>query len=643
MRKLLFLLALIPFVFSCQESDNENIEMVNTALTSKLDANYLQLTDDSTGIAGNLYLTAKSPELQLTWNIPASCNIDTTVVSVTAKNGKCQIPIKWNKRQEDGTYAPSNMAFDAGVLVTDGDVSRYIRLVYSSTLEMIPIEDTPVIMTRADASVREPITITVEPPSVEMDIVKGGYCAVSFTGTSILTVDQQNILQKNGIDKDQIPLFLRATDDGIILFKWADKAPTWNFDDYLVFKAGGQDLFVLRVRYNIPVEENLVWDFVKTDIPVGSYLPSTGAVVEVTAKTNTSWSVESTLQEGDDPITDNGGTTLQNRTLPILIEDNSTADMRKVTIIAKSNDVVNKSVELTFCQLGNKQTGIFDFLGSDPVAGSHLTPEQDTIRITVKTDIPWYVSCGCTVPGREDYTPDGLQTYTEEFIIPANTTGMSQIINLKVSDRYDRYTQTIQFIQDAIGGGNTPGTGDGSISSVIISPQGEISEYGAELKASFMGNFTGDIVVRATANGQLITTASGKVNTSMNLTIPQLFGANRTIVFEYSIDGGKSWLEIERRMQVNETFSPGLIQPRSMTLPASGQALSWSFNGTYSRKVTWRAVSNDITIAEITANGPTLSLVIPANTTGQSRKVDFMYKLEGGAWINMEYRTQFAQ
>ena len=158
-----------------------------------------------------------------------------------------------------------------------------------------------------------------------------------------------------------------------------------------------------------------------------------------------------------------------------------------------------------------------------------------------------------------------------------------------------------------------------------------------------MGNFTGDIVVRATANGQLITTASGKVNTSMNLTIPQLFGANRTIVFEYSIDGGKSWLEIERRMQVNETFSPGLIQPRSMTLPASGQALSWSFNGTYSRKVTWRAVSNDITIAEITANGPTLSLVIPANTTGQSRKVDFMYKLEGGAWINMEYRTQFAQ
>lgn len=640
MKNLLFFLAIIPFVFSCQEIDKEDFDVGKMAQGPNFDVNYLQLRDDSTGMAGTLYMTAKNPELKLTWNVPASCNIDTTATTVIARNGRCQFPIKWNKQSQNGTYAPDSMAFDAGVLVTDGEISRYVRLLWSSTIDTMQVEDKPIIITRAGEALPKAVTVSVEPPSVDMDIVGGGYCQVTFTGTNILTVDQQHILAKNKINKDGIPRFLRTGGDDIILFDWVDEAPKWNFDDYITFKAGGLDLYVLRVRYNIPVEDNLVWDFVRTDIPAGSYLPSTKARVEVIAKTNTSWSVESPLQEGTS--IDHGGTTLSEKTLPILIQDNPTSDIREVVITAKSNDVVNKDTVLTYYQLGNAQAGIFDFLGSDPVVGSHLTAEQDTVKITVRADIPWYVSCGCTTPGREDYTPDGLQTYTEEFIIPANTTGMSQIINLKISDRYNKYTQTIQFIQDATGGGN-PGTGDGSISSVIISPQGEISEYGAELKASFMGNFAGDIDVRATSSGQVITAASGKVNTSMTLTIPQLIGPNRTIEFEYSIDGGKNWLEIERRMQINETFSPGLIQPRSLTLPASGQALSWSFNGTYSRKVTWRAVSNDIAIAEITANGPTLSLVIPANTTGQSRKVDFMYKLEGGAWINMEYRTQFAQ
>src|SRR5699024_5084937 len=111
---------------------------------------------------------------------------------------------------------------------------------------------------------------------------------------------------KNGINKDLIPRFLRTGGDDIILFDWIDKAPESNFDDYLTFKVGGQELYVLRVRYNIPVEDNLVWDFVKTDIPAGSYLPSTNARVEVIAKTNTSWSVESPLQDGT--AIDNGGT-----------------------------------------------------------------------------------------------------------------------------------------------------------------------------------------------------------------------------------------------------------------------------------------------------------------------------------------------
>ena len=641
MKKLLFL-AIIPFVFSCQEIDKDEFDVGGIVQKQKFDVNYLQLRDDSTGMAGTLYLTAKNPELKLTWNVPASCNIDTTTTTVLTRNGQCQLPIKWNRQNPNGTYAPDNKAFDAGVLVTDGDISRYVRLLWSSTIDSLQVEDKPIIMTRAGEALPKAIEITVEPPEgVDMDIVGGGYCQVTFSGTSILTVDQQHILAKNNIDKSLIPRYLRTGGDDIILFEWVDKAPEWNFDDYIVFKVGGQDLYVLRVRYNIPVEDNLVWDFKGTDIPVGSYLPSTGASVEVTAKTNTSWSVESPLQDGT--AIDNGSTTLKEKTLPILIQDNPTSDIREVVITAKSNHVLAKDTVLTYYQLGNKQAGIFEFLGSEPVEGSHLASEQDTVKITVKADIPWYVSCGCIIPGREDYTPDGLQTYTEEFIVPANTTGVSQIVNIKVSDRYDRYTKTIQYIQDATGGGNPPGPDSGSISSVLLSPQGNIPEYETEYKISFQGSFTGNIAVRARAGMEELATASGKVNQSISLTIPRLNGSDRWVSFEYSIDGGTNWLEIERKMQINETFSSGLIQPRSLTIPATGQGLSWSFSGTYSRKVTWKAVSDEQTLVEQTANGPTLSLVIPANTTGQNRRIDFMYQLEGGQWVNMEYRIQSAQ
>lgn len=181
------------------------------------------------------------------------------------------------------------------------------------------------------------------------------------------------------------------------------------------------------------------------------------------------------------------------------------------------------------------------------------------------------------------------------------------------------------------------------VSLITISPQGDLSEYGAELKASFQGSFKGNIDIRAISGSEVLITASGKVNTSIPLSIPQLFGLNRIIIFEYSLDGGINWLEIERRNQINETFSAGLIQPRASTIPAGGQALTWSFQGTYSRKVIWRAYTMKETLAEITANGPTLSLIIPENNTGESRTVNFMYKLEGRGWTGMETRVQLAE
>lgn len=729
----LILVFLFSFVFiSCGHDEMNDGQSKNAVLDIPI--NFVKLTDDSTNVAGFVEVRTSASQLDLRWNIPHACNIDTAQSVIETTNGKCRIPVKWIGKDEDGVYGPMNKAFDGGLLVSAGEYSRYVHLIWADEVDSIKVASQKNIVTRSTDTLPRAIQITLIPKTVDMikDVSTGIW--VEFSGTPVVYVDRSRISTSTRIDKNKIDMFLNSS--GPIVLDWIDgTAPETNFSTELRFSAGNI-VEIGYINYVVEQEAPAIWEFIDSTPSEGNMVLADEAKIIVQVKTNRPWSLE--CEQGRTSPVNDFGTAYDKRSLVMPLLNNTSPNQREIKVLVKSQGILQKT--LIFTQMGQGQAGVFDFLRADPVENSNLPGESTSVGVIVQSDIAWWIKCDCGK--RMDYPASALGEKTGTIDITENTTGAPRIVVITVGygDKvvktlnyvqnvsgaidpnatlvYDSstlpagnipysgsnytftftgtYTGTVQVraivdgvaqtegitvtnkqpqcsvpanasestrnitfeykradgnwialpastnrIQDANNGGSNPD--GGNISLITISPQGDISEYGAELKASFQGDFNGNIVIRATSEGETLITATGKVNTSIPLSIPQLFGQNRIVVFEYSLDGGKNWLEIEQRNQVNETFSAGLIQPRASTISAGGQALSWSFEGTYSRAVTWRAVTAEGVLTEITGNGPTLSLIIPKNNTGKSRIVDFMYKIEGRAWTAMEYRTQPAE
>lgn len=729
----LLLFVLFSFALTCCEHDEMNSAKSKNA-SMEIPVNFVKLLDDSTNVAGFVEVKSSASQLDIRWNIPPKCNIDTTQTVFETNNGRCRIPVKWIEKNAEGVYGPMTKAFDGGLLVSAGELSQYVHLIWADEVDSIQVTSQKKIVTRSTDVLPRTVMIDLTPETVDMDKELGGGIYVNFADAPTVYIDRSRIPASTRIDKAKIDMFLNAP--GPIMLTWIDgTAPDANFSTQLRFTAGNITK-IGYINYVVPQEVPAIWEFIDSTPSEGNTVLANEARIIVQVKTNKPWSLE--CDNGlTSPVSD-FGTALENRSLVMYLTNNTSTDSREITVLVKSQGILQKT--LVFTQMGQGQTGIFDFLSSDPVDRSTLPGESTSVDVVVQTDVAWWIKCDCGK--RADYVASGLGEKTGTIIITENTTGTPRIVTITVGygDKvvktlnyvqnvsgsinpdatliYDSstlptgnipygggnytftftgtYTGVVQVraivdgvaqiegtsvtnkqpqcsvpantskstrnitfeykradgnwialpastnrIQDANNGGDNPD--GGSISLITISPQGELSEYGAELKASFQGSFKGDINIRAIFGNEVLITASGKVNTSIPLSIPQLFGLNRVIIFEYSLDGGINWLEIERRNQINETFSAGLIQPRASTIPAGGQALTWSFEGTYSRKVIWRAYTMKETLAEITANGPTLSLIIPENNTGESRTVNFMYKLEGRGWTGMETRIQPAE
>lgn len=837
----LVLIILFSFAFICCEHDEMN-DTKNKKASMEIPVDFIKLIDDSTNVAGLVEVKSSISQLNVRWNIPPECNIDTTQTVFETNNGRCQIPVKWIEKNKEGIYGPMTKAFDGGLLVSTGELSQYVRLIWADEVDSTKITSQKNIATRSTEPLPRNIIIELTPETVDMDKEVGGGIYVDYSGAPVVYVDRSRIPASSLIDKTKIDMFLNAP--GPILLNWIDgKAPDANFSTMLRFTAG--DITKIGyINYVIEQETPAIWEFIDSTPSEGNTVLANEANIIVKVRTNKPWSLE--CEQGlTSPVSDLG-TAYEVRSLVMPLRNNTTSDQREIKVLVKSQGILQKT--LIFTQMGQGQTGVLDFLSAVPVDKSTLPGETTSVDVTVQSDVAWWIKCDCGK--RMDYPASALGEKTGTVTITENTTGEPRVITVTVGYG-DKVVKTLNYVQNVSGGidpnatlvydsstlptgniakdggtytftftgtytgevqvrtlidgvaqtpgasvtnkqpqtsvpantltttrnitfqykradgdwtalpastnrvqdGNGGGGGDtqtltyvsstlptgnipasatvytfnfeggytgqfrvrsvnadtgevlfngpigtthspkvtvpantaattrnikfqyrmidiassswmdlpastdriqdadnegdtpsgGNISLITISPQGDLSEYGAELKASFQGSFKGNIDIRAISGSEVLITASGKVNTSIPLSIPQLFGLNRIIIFEYSLDGGINWLEIERRNQINETFSAGLIQPRASIIPAGGQALTWSFQGTYSRKVIWRAYTMKETLAEITANGPTLSLIIPENNTGESRTVNFMYKLEGRGWTGMETRVQLAE
>lgn len=196
---------------------------------------------------------------------------------------------------------------------------------------------------------------------------------------------------------------------------------------------------------------------------------------------------------------------------------------------------------------------------------------------------------------------------------------------------------------------DNPGPGPGpdpsddlKVSTVV--PAGNIPDEGGAYYCNFTGTFNGTVIYRATKDGVEIARTSGSVPSLLNVLIPEMSGGSTSAVirFEYSKDGGNTWILIETRTQNQENLVIYPVEP-SGHIPAGGATMKCAVYGTYSKKITVHARIGASIIASASGSVPsTLSLQIPANTATSNQLIYFEYSRNGGPWRTLEVRRQLA-
>lgn len=196
---------------------------------------------------------------------------------------------------------------------------------------------------------------------------------------------------------------------------------------------------------------------------------------------------------------------------------------------------------------------------------------------------------------------------------------------------------TLELVYEASG---DPGPGEDLQVSTVV-PGGDIPDEGGTYYCNFTGTYTGTVIFRATRDGVEVGRMSGSVPSLLNVTIPGLSGkSSAQIAFEYSRDGGNTWILIETRVQKEETLSVYPIQP-SGNIPSAGGTVTCGLYGTYSKRITIHARVDGQVIASSSGTVPsTVSLQIPAYKGNNTRLIIFEYSKNNGPWLTLEVKRQ---
>lgn len=641
----IFIVAFLSVFAGCENKDEINGAMKQAA-TLDIKEKLVRLVGDSTDIAAMVKVNSNLSEIKLKWNVPAECNIDTSVISLPVHNGNCLIPIRWKELTDSINYAPRSKAFNVGVLVSAGDLSKYIHLIWADEVDSLKLDKEYSALTRADEVMPITEVLDITPSEVlNMDKVVGGAMYVNFSGVAAVIVDPSNISESTNIAKGEIPPLLRTPD--AISFKWEPEAPTTSFSTRISF-SGGSITKTVNINYTVPYEEPLVWEFISASIGDGNDIPSTNASVLVQAKTNKPWSIES--PEGlISPVPD-FTTGIGIKTLTMNYTNNPSTNKRSVSLVVKSQGVIKET--LTFMQMGigDVSTGtVFEFISADPVHNTTISSVGQPATFKVKTDYAWWIE----VEGVKTSYPAGeLGEKTGVIALPANPTTDYRIVTCIIG--YDNMTaKTISYIQ--------PGEGSDAGLTYVSSnlPTGNIPQTGGSYQFTFTGSYTGGVQLRALFDG--VAQAAGTVvtNKKPEITVAPNNGAARNVTFEYKLEIG-DWMALPTSTnRVQDAGDGGGGDAQTLTyvsstlptgnIPASATMYTFNFEGGYTGQLRVRSVNADT--GSVLFNGPigtthSPKVTVPANTATDTRNIKFQYRLidiAGALWIDLPASTDRVQ
>lgn len=225
--------------------------------------------------------------------------------------------------------------------------------------------------------------------------------------------------------------------------------------------------------------------------------------------------------------------------------------------------------------------------------------------------------------------------------IPENTAATARNITFEYKRADGAWTAlpaTTNKAQDGTTGG---GTGDGSVIAGILVPGGDIPDEGETYYCNFTGVYKGAIIMRAMSGTTELGRGNGTVPGVTSVKVPGISGMKeRTVAFEYSIDGGTTWIFIESKLQSLEYLAVNAFEPAT-DIPSRGGTYTSSATGTYSKKINYIAMVDGVVIARGSTSVPgNVQLTIPAYTGKNSRLVTFYYARSNGAWRVMEIKRQ---
>lgn len=453
MRKLLFGLIGIIALLVCSCSEDQvfeqqvgKIESPTKALSRVtasglgVDNELLYLKDDSVRLAGQIAISASTPEVSLQWNIPDSCNVDTTRTHLALKNGKATLDIKWDKMLERGNFGPNGTAFDGGVLISDGASAIYVHLIWTDSPNS-KLQNRILTRSAAEASIMPKTpNVRLVPAELKMSPYNGGAARLSIKGVDFTYFEFDRLGSFTNISQAGLPEYVEGDLTRMLEFRWKggfDSAPASNFKvPYSVITEDGLST-TGWLRYNIAEDDTLAVSPVEfTVLPLGggvtSKITTNDETWQVTSKNIPAWLQTSTMEgsKGTSTLTFtvSQNTTMQDRTFTVYIETTS-----------KSKGIIVN------------QLGVIPSFSVSPQSFTGLASKGTTVTLNVTSNTVWSITSAVPdwiTPNVHTGNGNGIVTFTiaPNPLYEDRTFAMT----FRTGGDTDTPAQTVMFTQNAL-------------------------------------------------------------------------------------------------------------------------------------------------------------------------------------------------
>ena len=325
-----FILCLAVFagtLFSCtNEEDGGNPANGVNGLETNVD--FLELTDTNTDMAGALTIMANVPEVTLKWNTVPNCNLDTMQTTISLKNGRGMLPVKWQRQLEAGTRGPEGVAYKAGVQIIAGEYAKYIPLIWSEKADSANLAKLAALPKQTRATVSEMALvpqISITPTSVALDYENGGAMSITLTGVPFAILDFSEFTSDMNLDLTNFPTLI--TESQVLNFRWKNgNGPAYPFTARVIVMSEELVQYA-EVTYTPPVDPGTL-DFVNSNLPTGNIPQSGGSYTFTFAGTYMGTVQLRCLANGVVAAT---GVAVNDKRASVTVPQNMTTDKRAVT------------------------------------------------------------------------------------------------------------------------------------------------------------------------------------------------------------------------------------------------------------------------------------------------------------------------